>query len=141
MSQRLERNAAAVFAVVGLAMVVAAGVGYLADPVSVAFAVLGVGLLLAGGLASRIISLKFTRDGVELVLREVIQKQIEEAREAGDDEQVKALEAIQRDVPYWYEAWHQMVTRDYTPRDPTRAATLMRDHYRATHPKDGPPVS
>ena len=50
---RVERYAPAVFAVVGLAMIVLAAVDYLGETVATTFAIIGAGLLVIGGLAGR----------------------------------------------------------------------------------------
>ncbi|MCW2983494.1 MAG: hypothetical protein JWR63_1064 [Conexibacter sp.] len=122
-SSVLEANAPVLFAVVGLAMIVAAAVGYLADAVSSAFAIVGAGLLIVGGLAGRLLTFKLTTTGIEgtLAARQVLAEARERAEAEGVEEAAEAFSSALD----WFSAY-QAAAESKDPSPWVRAAAFQK---------------
>jgi hypothetical protein len=130
----LDRHAPWAFAAIGVGMIVAAAVDYLATSVAVAFVVLGAALVVIGGLAARIEGrIKVGVQGFEMALRarEAI-AQVQQEVEASGTEEAKRigekLEQIDQELDDWFELYKSHVGR--TPGlSPFDRASLMKQYW------------
>jgi hypothetical protein len=134
---RIERHGPALFAVIGVGMIAVAAVGYLADAVSTAFAVVGAGLLVVGGLAGRLLTFKLTATGIEgtLAARQVLVVAQEQAERQGDSEEAASLRRAREALDEWFLSY--LASPESQSESPwVRAAALARE-WRSWRPREG----
>jgi hypothetical protein len=130
----IETHGPTLFAIVGVAMIAVAAVGYLADAVSTAFAIVGAGLLVVGGLAGRLLTFKLTATGVEgsLAARQFVAALEQQAQAEGDEETAQAAKLTGEKLDNWYLAFLAS-PEQLDPNPYVRAAAMQRYYRRQKH--------
>ena len=127
MSDRVERHTSPGFVVVGVVMIVVAALAGLADAVAVTFAVLGAGLVVLGGITSRLAPgerQEFGPAGLKFVLADL--KKV--AEQENRPEEAKVLGELVETADDWYQNYLRM--REQQPRDPLSQAALLQEAWR-----------
>lgn len=123
------------FVALGAAMIVAAALPWLTDAVAVAFAVLGAGLVILGGLAGRLAPgqpVEFGPGGLKFVLADLSKA----AAERNEPEAAKVLDEAARAVDDdWFQDYRKWLSA-HPETDPFVRAKAMEDAYRRSRRKD-----
>lgn len=116
-------------------MIVAAALPWLTDAVAVAFAVLGAGLVILGGLSGRLAPgqpVEFGPGGLKFVLADLSKA----AAERNEPEAAKVLDEAARAVDDdWFQDYRKWLSA-HPETDPFVRAKAMEDAYRRSRRKD-----